>query len=168
MSFYLAPLLPKMSTTETSESQQHAIPESSTTNHPKGRSCVLCQQRKVKCDRKDPCAACSKARVECIFRAPAPPRRRKRKPPESDLLARLTRYEHLLPTIGSKNNGAEERDAMIGRGGRIEQAITPERIEAGSSKKSSDPAGKLKNTTSSDVQAGRLIAGEGKIKYPEK
>lgn len=44
----------------------------------KSYSCVICYQRKVKCDRQDPCSNCAKSRAECIYRSPPPPRRRKR------------------------------------------------------------------------------------------
>ncbi|KAK9483584.1 hypothetical protein V1527DRAFT_498277 [Lipomyces starkeyi] len=65
-------------------------------------ACELCQQRKVKCDRRDPCSACRRAHVDCIFRAPATPRRRKQKSPEAVLLARIKRYEELLKSAGVK------------------------------------------------------------------
>ncbi|KAF1815325.1 hypothetical protein P152DRAFT_455041 [Eremomyces bilateralis CBS 781.70] len=42
-------------------------------------SCILCNHRKVKCDRLSPCSNCQKAHSECIYRVPPPPRRRKRK-----------------------------------------------------------------------------------------
>lgn len=29
-------------------------------------ACVLCQQRKIKCDRKFPCVSCRKAGVQCV------------------------------------------------------------------------------------------------------
>lgn len=157
-----------MSTPEATESQQHPTPEISATKNPKGRSCVLCQQRKVKCDRKDPCAACSRAHVECIFRAPAPPRRRKRKLPESDLLARLSRYEQLLPGLGAKIDSTNEKDAMIEADQRTEDATTPEKTAGYSRKESSRPGGKPKNATSPDVQNRRLIIGEGMPKFLEK
>ena len=69
---------------------------------PQKHSCALCQQRKVKCDRSDPCAGCRKLGIECIFRAPAPPRRRKRRIPETDLHAKLKHYETLLTGYGAK------------------------------------------------------------------
>lgn len=50
----------------------------SLSHSPKPYSCVVCHNRKVKCDRKEPCSNCSKANVECIYRPPPPPRRRKR------------------------------------------------------------------------------------------
>jgi hypothetical protein len=73
----------------------------------RGYSCVLCQQRKVKCDRQKPCSNCTKARVECVASTPTHPRRRRRKLTEIDLTARLRRYEHLLRTHGIK---ADEED----------------------------------------------------------
>jgi hypothetical protein len=63
-------------------------------------SCILCKQRKIRCDKHHPCQNCTKARAQCIFRAPAPPRRGKRKPPEANLLARLKRYEDMLQGLG--------------------------------------------------------------------
>lgn len=63
--------------------------------------CVLCQQRKVKCDRNFPCANCSKARVECISTASLPPRKRKKRFSEAELLARLRRYEEHLKGYGA-------------------------------------------------------------------
>lgn len=68
----------------------------------RGHSCVLCQQRKVKCDRQKPCSNCIKARAECVTATPSLPRRRRRKFTEIDLAARLRKYEHLLKTHGVK------------------------------------------------------------------
>jgi hypothetical protein len=58
-------------------------------------ACVLCQQRKVKCDRKFPCANCIKSQSKCVP-ATLTPRRRRRKLLERDLLERLRKYEDLL------------------------------------------------------------------------
>lgn len=59
-------------------------------------ACVLCQQRKVKCDRNFPCENCVRNDSQCV---PAhtivrPPRRRRF--PERELLDRLRHYEGLL------------------------------------------------------------------------
>ncbi|KAL4868377.1 hypothetical protein BDV12DRAFT_102825 [Aspergillus spectabilis] len=58
-------------------------------------SCVLCQQRKVRCDRTVPCANCVKSKAQCVP-GHLIPRRRKRRFPERELLDRLRRYENLL------------------------------------------------------------------------
>ncbi|PVH78804.1 hypothetical protein DL98DRAFT_572886 [Cadophora sp. DSE1049] len=68
-----------------------------TRKHP----CVLCQQRKVKCDRNEPCANCVKARVDCISPSTLPPKKRKKRFPEAELLARLRRYEDHLRAYGA-------------------------------------------------------------------
>ncbi|TLD35302.1 C6 transcription factor [Venturia nashicola] len=62
---------------------------------PRVLACVLCQQRKVKCNHQSPCNQCIKSRVECIPTTLAP-RRRKRRFTERDLLDRLRKYEELL------------------------------------------------------------------------
>ncbi|KAI3324420.1 hypothetical protein HD806DRAFT_495026 [Xylariaceae sp. AK1471] len=56
-------------------------------------ACSLCQQRKVKCDRRSPCGNCTKLGKSCIPAALAPRRRRF---PERALLDRLRKYESLL------------------------------------------------------------------------
>jgi len=58
-------------------------------------ACVLCQQRKIKCDRVFPCAHCVKAHVQCVP-ANLIPRQRRRRYLERELLERLDRYESLL------------------------------------------------------------------------
>lgn len=75
-------------------------PEPSVVKLTRGHSCVLCQQRKVRCDKQKPCANCVKAQVECRVVPPQPPRRRKKKPHERDLIDRLRKYESLLSQHG--------------------------------------------------------------------
>ncbi|CAG8260352.1 unnamed protein product [Penicillium nalgiovense] len=44
-------------------------------------ACMICHNRKVKCDKQDhltPCSNCAKANMECIYRAPPPRRKRNR------------------------------------------------------------------------------------------
>ena len=58
-------------------------------------ACMLCHQRKIKCDRRFPCANCQKTNTQCIPAALLP-RQRRRRFPERELLDRLRRYEDLL------------------------------------------------------------------------
>ncbi|GJN85276.1 hypothetical protein PLIIFM63780_008840 [Purpureocillium lilacinum] len=62
--------------------------------HARVLACVLCQHRKIKCDRNFPCANCVKANVTCTPSTPAPARKRRR--PNQDLQERLARCEELL------------------------------------------------------------------------
>ncbi|KAK3324172.1 fungal-specific transcription factor domain-containing protein [Cercophora scortea] len=80
--------------------QRLPVPDPSVMKLTRGHSCVLCQQRKVRCDKQKPCANCVKAQVECRVVPPHPPRRRKKKPHERDLIERLRKYETLLSQHG--------------------------------------------------------------------
>jgi hypothetical protein len=82
----------------------------------RGTSCVLCQQRKVRCDKNKPCANCVKAGVACNVVPPQRPRRR-RKPHERDLVDRLRTYETLLAKNGIKFESIESDLRRIRRRG---------------------------------------------------
>jgi hypothetical protein len=97
---------PSMSTSDASSSEllpdAHLNSEQGT---PKSFSCVLCSQRKVKCDRRfTGCANCAKSRVPCIYKAPPPPRRRKKGVREGvrevDTVTRIRIYEDALRQHG--------------------------------------------------------------------
>lgn len=68
----------------------------------RSHSCVLCQQRKVRCDRQNPCSNCVKTRAECVPSFPTAPRRRRRKASEQDMVTKMRRYERLLKKHGVK------------------------------------------------------------------
>jgi len=82
-------------------------------------SCALCKERKIKCDRTEPCVACTKAGVTCIFRAPDPPKRRKRR--DSDVDERKTeaekrkirKYEDMLRKAGVDVPGDEQGSGVV-------------------------------------------------------
>ncbi|TEA10215.1 Aurofusarin cluster transcription factor aurR2 [Colletotrichum sidae] len=69
-------------------------PEKTSSKSSRPLACVLCQRRKVKCDRKYPCANCIKSKATCSPSIPAPVRKRRR--PNAELQARLARCEELL------------------------------------------------------------------------
>ena len=72
------------------------------------RSCVTCRRRKVRCDKSHPCINCNKAGIECIFPGPGRAPRRIRKPPDTELLARLRKLEGLVKDMGKE---IEEEDS---------------------------------------------------------
>lgn len=87
----------------------------------RGHSCVLCQQRKVRCDQQKPCSNCIRAQVECKVVAPQPARRRKKKLHERDLVERLKKYEALMTqngidfgSVGDVGDEAAEVDTDVG------------------------------------------------------
>ncbi|KAI0197368.1 fungal-specific transcription factor domain-containing protein [Xylaria flabelliformis] len=75
---------------------------------PRVLACVLCQNRKIKCDRHSPCSNCVKANVPCTPSTPAPPRKRRR--PNQDLQQRLARCEELLSEYTSNPRSPSSND----------------------------------------------------------
>lgn len=75
--------------------------KNSATNIARKHPCIFCQKRKVKCDRNYPCGNCKRASTECISPTSLPPKKRKRRFPEAELLAKIRRYEHHLKKCGA-------------------------------------------------------------------
>lgn len=90
----------------------------------RGHSCILCQQRKVRCDRQKPCSNCIKARAECVPSAPTLPRRKRRKLAETDIVGRLKRAEQLLRSHGVRIDD-EEADDQPNEGRSLERHEEP-------------------------------------------
>jgi len=67
----------------------------------KKHPCILCSQRKIKCDRNQPCANCKRSGSECLSLSTLPARKRKKRFAEAELLARLRKYEHHLRNYGA-------------------------------------------------------------------
>ncbi|EFR05469.1 fungal specific transcription factor domain-containing protein [Nannizzia gypsea CBS 118893] len=118
-------------------------------------ACVLCQQRKVKCDRQSPCSGCRRYEINCIYRPPPAPKRRKRRSPEETLLARLRKYEELLVGLGVDVNNIDEN--------KPDNHPAASETPAGSGSKAEPDSeqGELKN------QFSRMIIGDGKTQLLE-
>ena len=63
-------------------------------------ACLSCAHKKIKCDRLSPCRNCSKSSGECVYRPPRPPKRRRRRDIEKELLAKLNRYDEIFNKLG--------------------------------------------------------------------
>ena len=73
-------------------------------------SCLICRQRKVKCDRRTPCSNCVRAEKQCSFIAPVRGKRKRSRAPKEGLHAKLKRYEDLLKAYGARLEPAEAED----------------------------------------------------------
>ena len=85
-------------------------------------SCVVCTNRKVRCDKAKPCQNCVKAGIECEVAPPPPPRRRKRKLDERELVKRLAKYEELMDKNGVDYRSAQNDEKSFK--GDIDAAVT--------------------------------------------
>jgi hypothetical protein len=111
---YLEICNPTMSHTppDTTAAQADGTPateSSSTSAHPTHlRSCVLCRQRKVKCDRRQPCSNCIRAEATCVH---PPGAGRAAKRPRQVVDARvLDRLSQLETTIRRLQQQAKDRE----------------------------------------------------------
>ncbi|KAH7075321.1 fungal-specific transcription factor domain-containing protein [Paraphoma chrysanthemicola] len=112
------------------------------------RSCVLCYQRKIRCDKKSPCKNCSRADVLCYYPSPEQNVRRPHKTTISDVSARLARLERTI--VALSNIPATNQD------------LTPPDPPATDDFNSIDPTGPLVEGASSEE---KLVQGDSSSRY---
>lgn len=93
---------------------QDAVPPSAAL-HP--RSCVVCRQRKVKCDRQQPCSNCNRSKCACVYptgRGRAP--KRARRVADALLADKLARLETIVQRMAAENGpgpGVARRQSQL-------------------------------------------------------
>lgn len=73
------------------------------------RSCVRCNRRKVRCDRKQPCAQCFQANTECIHPGNKRAPRKLNRPPIAALRTRLQQLEEEVERLQTGDNRSATR-----------------------------------------------------------
>ncbi|MCJ1381710.1 hypothetical protein MMC17_004821 [Xylographa soralifera] len=127
------------------------------------RSCTTCRKRKVRCDKRHPCSNCHKAGIECIFPRPGRAPRRSKKPPDSELLARLRRLEGVVQSLGK---GADGEDLASDENQRLNHDESEEPLyELGQPPGSKKRIEASDNSTGLEKEMGRLFVGDGKSRY---
>ena len=123
----------------------------------RGHSCILCYQRKVKCDGQRPCSTCRKSQAECISKTPTAPRRKVKTlaAKEDQLLERLRRCEALLKLHGLN---LDDNEGITG-------TCTADTVNArGVHEESKSPD----SHPGTEVDNGKLIVEDGHSRYIEK
>ncbi|KAI1335565.1 Zn(II)2Cys6 transcription factor [Xylariaceae sp. FL0016] len=121
------------------------------------RSCTLCRQRKVKCDRQQPCLNCARANSDCVY--PAGPGRAPKRPRQAvnvKVLDRLTQLETTIRHLQQQSraeNGSPNPDA------------TPDPKPGDVQAQSEDTGSASPSEASLDQKLGRLMIGETKSYY---
>ncbi|KAI1757156.1 fungal-specific transcription factor domain-containing protein [Xylaria castorea] len=116
------------------------------------RSCVLCRQRKVKCDRRQPCSNCLRAGASCVH--PPGAGRAAKRPRQAVDAKVLDRLSQLETTIRRLQQQAKDRDA--------EPHITPEPTQARESGVLVDDASQGAEPA---PELGRLVLEESQSRY---
>lgn len=135
-------------------------------------SCVTCRRRKVRCDKRHPCANCNKGSIECVFPNPGRAPRKARKPPDTELLARLRRLEGVVQSLGKDvdgEGGLEEKTSVVKREAQTPN-VTVDREDKGTQKGGQDKRSGLcpkigTNIKTLEKDFGRLVIEEGRSQY---
>jgi hypothetical protein len=114
----------------------------------RGHSCVVCQQRKIRCDGQRACGNCVKSRAECRETASNAVAPRLRASAYRRELERLRRYEELALAHGLELDNDKVAGAVV-----VEPGV-------GGNEKSRSPE--------SGVGTGKLILERGHSRYIEK
>ena len=138
------------------------------------RSCTTCRRRKVRCDKKHPCSNCHKAGIECVFPGPGRAPRKSKKPPDTELLARLRRLEGVVQSLG-KGLDSEESHTEDADTRNKEEPPTPAQPEASSPVGLPESAASIlgcrKQRKGGDGKSelekefGHLVVSEGRSRY---
>ena len=71
------------------------------------RSCLLCHQRKIRCNKQSPCSNCVRADVLCCYPGPQTTERRPHKTTIAEVSARVARLERTIAAISNSASSAE-------------------------------------------------------------
>jgi len=82
------------------------------------RSCVMCHQRKIRCDKRSPCSNCARADLFCCY---PEPERAGRRPPKTTIAELANRVARLERTIIAISDGTSQD-----QNGETESARTPQ------------------------------------------
>ncbi|PSR78258.1 fungal-specific transcription factor domain-domain-containing protein, partial [Coniella lustricola] len=124
------------------------------------RSCVVCRQRKIRCDRARPCSSCSRSACECVYpsgRGRAP--KRSRRDMEAQLTDKLVRMEAIIRRLASEN--ASQATALSARPG--EPPVSSSSSSHAQNKHVSSPA--APSAASVETQLSHLVVGQKKSYY---
>lgn len=151
-----------------------AMADTSATPFPHIRSCEICRQRKVKCDRQQPCSHCARAGQDCVYPAgPGRAPKRSRRAENAQLMDKLSRLEHIIKRLASEDKGDSEGTVDPDTQGDVDHPGTTQhssRTDAQAKKQQAKSPGEAsqvsgENESSLDVQFGRLVINDSQSYY---
>ncbi|KAH7130542.1 fungal-specific transcription factor domain-containing protein [Dendryphion nanum] len=129
----------------------------------KGFSCVLCAQRKVKCDKAPGgCLNCTKSRISCVYKAPPPPRRRRKGVRELDVHTKLRLYEDALRKLGVDPDDVQNQEL-----GKIKAHKNPSLHKDLQQKTLPEDLVGHQDNSDDATDPGVLVSSDGKSRYLE-
>lgn len=77
------------------------------------RSCLLCHQRKIRCNKRSPCSNCARANVLCCYPGAERPGRRPPKHTIAEVVARVTRLERTITAISNNESNSAHKSPTV-------------------------------------------------------
>jgi hypothetical protein len=124
-------------------------------------SCLVCRQRKVRCDRHHPCLNCTKSGRRCSFIPPVRGKPKRRKAPKEGLHAKLKRYEEMLKSYGATVEPSDACNELSDVEPSPEPDVHMTEIREPQTMTSGEPL-------SADETRTRLVSKNGSSRYFEK
>ncbi|KAM3499204.1 hypothetical protein MY10362_007513 [Beauveria mimosiformis] len=135
-------------------------------------SCLVCRQRKVRCDHAQPCSNCKRAKIDCEYVAPVRGKRKRSQPSRETMHAKLRRYEDMLRTRGvdvaehTSTAPATCEDALSESNETTESPASPLLPTPGDDE-AAPPMGFRYGLVKTPRSGPRLISKEGNSRYYE-
>ncbi|KAJ5153200.1 transcription factor vrtR1 [Penicillium canariense] len=106
-------------------------------------NCQACVRKKIKCDRGVPvCSSCRKSKLQCVYKAPAPPRRKRRRSQTQHALERILPENPVPAALSASASSTYDAATPVLR------AQTP-----------------LAAPAAQPAKPGKLLSGDGKSRY---
>lgn len=139
-------------------------------------SCLVCRQRKVKCNRSWPCQNCTRAQIDCEYVSPVRGKRARTAAPREGLHAKMRRYENLLKTRGVSLDDDKETPTVVSdaasqksRAGNDDTVQTPVSLPVLTPREVSElPLGLRSSLITAPGSQPELVNKQGSSRYYER
>lgn len=135
------------------------------TPYPHMRSCELCRQRKVKCDRRQPCSHCARSGQDCLYPAgPGRAPKQSRRAENAQLMDKLSRLEHIIKRLASEDKSDAEPEKHVDHKQHSAKSESEDRQISDRGPDETLQASR-EDSPSLDVRFGRLVINDSKSYY---
>lgn len=145
---------PETKTTAGGRANDAISPQAAQLAHPTHlRSCILCRQRKVKCDRRQPCSNCVRAGSNCVHPPGAGRAAKRSRAIDTKVLDRLSQLETTIRRLQQQakehkaSESTSENAASIGSQAQESRGVADDGVQV------------------TEAELGRLVIEESQSRY---
>lgn len=137
---------------------------------PYRKACIVCRDRKVKCDKQSPCSNCQKLLLDCVYPSPFRPTSRPPKEKVAEKSSKETEQE-LLERIKKLEGAVQDLSGLRNEVLRSRKRRKDTNLEDGDTERDQSYADEEHGHSKADIvsgidrEVGRLIVEDGKSRY---